>query len=232
MRRAARATGAVVQTTVHKLSSDVLGTCGKFEEMQLGSERYNLFTGCPQAKSVTIILRGGAQQFIDETERSLHDSIMVVRRAFKTSRIVGGAGSIEMSLSAHLREQARTIPGKQQLVMQVFGKALEAIPSTLAANSGLDPVDVLNKLRQLHATSTENVWFGVDCMSTGGVMNAYDAFVWEPSLVRLNALRAATDVTCLVLSIDETVRNPKSQPEEGGRAPRPGGAGRGRPMMR
>jgi T-complex protein 1 subunit eta len=41
--RLAKATGGVVQTTVNGLTEDVLGTCGVFEEVQLGSERYNLF---------------------------------------------------------------------------------------------------------------------------------------------------------------------------------------------
>lgn len=45
--------------------------------------RYNFFTGCPKAKTCTIILRGGAEQFMEETERSLHDAIMIVRRAIK-----------------------------------------------------------------------------------------------------------------------------------------------------
>ena len=46
---------------------------------QVGGERYNLFTGCPQARTATIVLRGGSEQFIDEAERSLHDAIMIVR---------------------------------------------------------------------------------------------------------------------------------------------------------
>lgn len=52
--------------------------------------RYNIFTGCPQAKTCTFILRGGAEQFIEETERSLHDAIMIVRRAVKNDSIVAG----------------------------------------------------------------------------------------------------------------------------------------------
>ena len=52
--------------------------------------RYNLFTGCPQAKTCTLILRGGAEQFIEETERSLHDAIMIVRRAIKNDAVVAG----------------------------------------------------------------------------------------------------------------------------------------------
>ena len=58
--RLAKATGAVVQSTVNGISEEVLGTCGSFEEAQVGAERYNLFTGCPGTKSCTIVLRGGA----------------------------------------------------------------------------------------------------------------------------------------------------------------------------
>lgn len=49
-----------------------------------------MFTGCPQAKTCTLILRGGAEQFIEETERSLHDAIMIVRRTIKNDAVVAG----------------------------------------------------------------------------------------------------------------------------------------------
>ena len=52
--------------------------------------RYNLFTGCVKARTCTIVLRGGAEQFIEETERSLHDAIMIVRRTIKNDAIVAG----------------------------------------------------------------------------------------------------------------------------------------------
>ena len=66
---------------------------------QVGAERYNVFTGCPLAKSATMVLRGGSEQFIDEAERSLHDAIMIVRRAIKNSAVVAGGGAIDMEIS-------------------------------------------------------------------------------------------------------------------------------------
>jgi len=112
LNRLAKATGAVVQTTVNGLTEDVLGTCGVFEEVQLGNERYNLFTGCTGAKSCTIVLRGGADQYIEEAERSLNDAIMIVRRAVKAKAVVAGGGAIEMELSRFLRDYLRKISGK------------------------------------------------------------------------------------------------------------------------
>ncbi len=47
MKRVAKATGALLQTTVNNVTSDVLGTCGKFQEKQIGAERYNLFEEGP-----------------------------------------------------------------------------------------------------------------------------------------------------------------------------------------
>ena len=43
-----------------------LGTCASFEESQIGGERFNIFEGCPEAKTCTLVLRGGAEQFIAE----------------------------------------------------------------------------------------------------------------------------------------------------------------------
>ena len=60
--------------------------------------RFNIFIGCPQSKTCTIIMRGGAEQFMAETERSLHDAIMIVRRAIKNDAIVAGIPTYILSI--------------------------------------------------------------------------------------------------------------------------------------
>ena len=180
IQRVAKATGAVLQTTVHGITEDVLGFCGKFEEIQLGNERYNMFTQCTSTKSTTLVLRGGAAQYLEETQRSLNDAIMIVRRAFKSHAVVAGGGAIEMELSRYLREYLKTIPGKTQLVTSGYAKALETIPKTLAENSGMDSTDVITKLRQKHQQGgAEGMWYGVNVLE-GNVEDLYKKFVWEP----------------------------------------------------
>jgi chaperonin GroEL (HSP60 family) len=44
---------------------------------------------------------------MEETERSLHDAIMIVRRASKNDAVVAGGGAIEMELSKYLRDCSR-----------------------------------------------------------------------------------------------------------------------------
>jgi len=209
LQRTMKACGGSIQTSVQSMTPDVMGECAHFEEVQIGGERYNLFTGCPHAKTVTLILRGGAEQFIEETERSLHDAIMIVRRAMKNDAVVAGGGAIEMELSKYLREYSRTIAGKEQLIIAAFARALEVIPRQLSDNAGFDSTNVLNKLRQKHAVEEEGMWYGVDIASED-IANNFEAFVWEPAVVKLNALTAASEAACLILSIDETVQNPKS----------------------
>ncbi|KAI9221452.1 chaperonin Cpn60/TCP-1 family [Blastocladiella britannica] len=226
LERVCKATGASVQSSVNDLKDIHLGHCAAFNERQIGGERFNLFTGCPQAKTCTLVLRGGAEQFIAEVERSLHDAIMIVRRAIKNKDVVAGGGAIEMELSKYLREEARKIEGKQQLIVSHYAKALEVIPRTLCDNAGFDATDILNKLRQKHAMDANGKWFGVD-VNAESIADNFAAFVWEPSVVKINALAAATEAACLILSIDETVKNPQSEKPQAGAPMRGRGRGRG-----
>lgn len=45
---------------------------------------------------------GYFSQFIEEAERSLHDAIMIVRRALKNSTVVAGGGAIDVCLHPKL----------------------------------------------------------------------------------------------------------------------------------
>jgi T-complex protein 1 subunit eta len=226
LKRTMQACGGSIQSTVTGLTDEFLGTCELFEEKQIGGDRYNLFTGCVKAKTCTLILRGGAEQFIEETERSLHDAIMIVRRTIKNDAIVAGGGAIEMELSKYLRDYSRTIAGKEQLLIACMAKALEVIPRQLCDNAGFDATNVLNKLRQKHAQ--DGRWYGVD-INNEDIADNFEACVWEPAVIKINALTAATEAACLILSVDETIKNPKSTTDTDAMAPGRG-RGRGRPM--
>ena len=90
----------------------------------------------------------------------------------------------------------------------MFAKSLEIIPKVISDNAGLDSLDVINKLRHKHGNSlsnsgrgdTEHKFLGVDM--NNGLGNSYENFVWEPAMVKINALKAATEAACTILSID------------------------------
>ena len=207
--RVAKATGACLLQTCNDITEKSLGTCGIFEERQIGAERFNLFQECPKSKTATIIIRGGAEQFIEEAERSMNDAIMIVRRASKATSIVAGGGAIEMELSKYVRNEGMKISGKEQFVVLGFARALEIIPKTLAQNSALDAIEVMNKLRQKH-NKEDDCKFGVNCFD-GGIIDTYINYVWEPTILKENVLNSATEAACTIISVDQTVKNPKSE---------------------
>lgn len=104
-----------------------------------------------------------------------------------------------MEISKILRDESKLIQGKQQLMLAAFAKALECIPRQLCDNAGLDATDVLNKLRMLHAR--DQVWMGVNLEVDAdlGIADNYEKFVWEPALVKTNALEGATEAACMIL---------------------------------
>lgn len=211
IKRVAKSCGGAVQTTVSSVEPQNLGTCEEFEEKQVGNERYNFFRGGAGKASATVVLRGGSEHFIDEAERSLHDALCIVKRAHKNTVVVGGGGAVEMELSKELRNYARTISGKGQVIVNGFARALEVIPRQVAENAGMDSTEILTQLRNRH--SQEDNWFGVDVV-LGGVCDTVQAAVLEPVSVKKNALRSATEAACLILSIDETVRNPQNEQQQ------------------
>lgn len=226
LKRTMKSCGGTILSTVQDLNDSLLSFCDYFEERQIGGERFNIFQGCRNAKTCTLILRGGAEQFLEETERSLHDAIMIVRRTIKNDSVVAGGGAIEMELSKELRDYSRTIAGKEQLLIGAFAKALEIIPRQLCDNAGFDATNILNKLRQKHAQG--QCWYGVD-INKEHIADNFEACVWEPSIIKINALTAASEACCMILSVDETIKSPKSadaaaMPQMGG------GRGMGRPM--
>ncbi|KDD72411.1 hypothetical protein H632_c3382p1 [Helicosporidium sp. ATCC 50920] len=135
-----------------------------------------------------------------------------------------------MAASAALRSAAQDLPGRAHLFVGAYARALEVIPRQLACNCGFDATGLLNTLRSRHAAGDEaGACLGLDA-SSGGVVDTMRACVWEPSIVKINALHAATEAACLVLSVDETVRNPRSETADasGGGMARMGGRGMGR----
>jgi len=210
LKRVAKATGGTIQTTANDLFDGILGTCGKFEERRVGDERFNVFEDCVASLTSTMVLRGGSEQFIAESERSIHDALMVVKRCLKSRAIVAGGGAVEMEVSKHLREHALTIEGKGQFIVNAVAKALEVVPRQLSDNAGFDSTDILAALRRKHTRDGDGKWFGVD-INEGGICNTFETGVWEPCDNKCNSLAAAAEAACVILSIDETVVNPKSQ---------------------
>ena len=69
------------------------------------------------------------------------------------------------------REHARTIPGRGQVFVNAYARALEVIPRQLCDNAGFDATDVLSRLRNKHSQPEDKgKHFGVD-IATGAPLS-------------------------------------------------------------
>ncbi|BAN90763.1 thermosome beta subunit [Aeropyrum camini SY1 = JCM 12091] len=208
----ARATGARIVTDIDDLRPEDLGYAELVEERKVGEDKMVFIEGAKNPKSVTILLRGGFERLVDEAERALHDALSVVADAIMDGKIVAGGGAVEAEIAKVLYEYSSKLPGKTQLAVEAFARAVEALPQALAHNAGHDPIEVLVKLRSAHERP-ENKWYGVD-LDTGDIVDMWSRGVLEPMRVKLNALKAATEVASLILRIDDVIAARKEEEEK------------------
>jgi thermosome len=202
MEALAKATSARIVTNIDDLGSDDLGEAAKVEERKIGESDMVFVTGCPQAKSVSVLLRGGTEHVVDEIRRAFDDAIGVVSVAREDGAVLTGGGSVLASLSRDLRAYAEGIGGREQMAIEAFAGALEVIPRTLAENAGLDPVNTIIELRKAHAEGKST--YGVNVYE-GGVMDMLEANVLEPVRVVDQAIQSATETAVMILRIDDVI---------------------------
>lgn len=79
------ATGARIVPRFEEITPEKLGTAGSIKEISFGTstDKVILISECPNAKAVTILIRGGSRTICDEAKRCLHDAICVVRNMVK-----------------------------------------------------------------------------------------------------------------------------------------------------
>ena len=189
---------------IDSFTQDKLGTAAKCEEVTLseGSKIVEI-TGVPnEAKTVSILCRGSNQLVLDETERSLHDALCVMRSIIKRKAMVPGGSAPETEIAVKLTELANKTQGFKSYCFKAFADALEVIPYTLAENAGLKPVEIVTELRNKHRNGEKSAGINV---KKGIISNMFDEKVIQPSLVTISALKLATEVVRMILKIDDIV---------------------------
>src|SRR6266581_2340326 len=164
---------------------------------------------------------GYAKLVVDEVERSLEDATSVVSVAIEDGKVITGGGSSATEIALTLRDYASSVGGREQIAIEAFADAVEAIPRTLAENAGLDPIDILIELRKEHKKG--NKYAGVNVF-TGKVADMKKENVIEPIRVGSQAVSSATDAAVMVLRIDDVIAA-RSGGGAGGAGPKGGGEG-------
>lgn len=219
MEKLAKATGGNIVTNLDSLNEKDLGYAGVVEEKRVGDDEATYVRNCKNPKSVTILLRGGTSHVVDEIERATEDVIGDLVSALRVGKVVAGGGACEVELSTKLRKYSNSLSGKEQLAVQAFADAIEIIPRTLAENSGLDPIDILTKIKAQH--DKDKKWAGIDVFSEK-IVDSWKAGVIEPLNIKTQAITSASEVASLILRIDDIIASSGSK-DSGGPMMPPGG---------
>lgn len=185
------------------LSEDDLGFAQKVQFEKIGDDKYTLFSGCKNPKSVSILLKGGLDKILTTAEVSLHDVLSVIAKIIDTKTVVAGGGAIYMELAKRIRTYANEIGGKEQLAVAAFALALEEIPKTLIRNAGLEEIEKITELRAAHKTDNDK-WVGIDTI-TNTVEDNFKKGIVEPAELLIHIIKSGSELSNLILRIDRII---------------------------
>ncbi len=204
LEKIADAVGGQLITDFKDIRPEYLGSAELVEEIKVGKDKILFIRGCKDPKALCIFIRGGTEHIVYEAERRMNDVLSVLRNALEDTKILVGGGAIELELSQKIKSWANNFSGKEQLAIRAFAEAFEVIPRTLIENSGLNPLDILPKLRESHTKSVDGNWFGFDSISKS-IQNMHDLGIFDTFRVKLHALKAADEISRQILNIDDVI---------------------------
>ena len=198
-----KAIGCKPIADIDNFTEDRLGTADLIEELDSSGSKIVEITGVTSKNikpTVSVIIRGANNLVLDETERSLHDALCVIRCLVKQQALIAGGGAPEIEVSRQLMKEANKLSGVEQFVYKEFAQALEVIPTTLAENAGLNPINVVTDLRNRHENGEKDAGISV---RRSGASNTYDEHVLQPVLVSTSAIVLASECVKSILRIDD-----------------------------
>ncbi len=203
MEKLARATNAKLVNNIFDIKAEDLGKAGKVEEKKIGDDNMIFVSECVDPKAVSILIRAGIEHVLDEAERMFDDALSVVKAVIEMPYILPGGGASEIELAKRLRAYARSIGGREQLAIEIYANALEIIPKTLVENAGYNPVDLIVELRSKHESDKGNS-YGIN-IDTGKPDDMMALGVIEPLMILTQAIQSATEVSSMILKIDDVI---------------------------
>jgi len=198
----AQATGARQLGTLDDVEDADVGTTASLRVETYGEDELTFVEGADTANA-SLFVRGSTDHVVDELERALNDAIDVAIAALDKGGVVGGAGAPEIAIADHVRSHAAGIEGRKQLAIEAFATAVDALPRTLAENTGLDPIDALVDLRARHDAQGRAGLATTD--RSGKVGDPVEEGVLDPAAVKREAVDSATEAATMILRIDDVI---------------------------
>lgn len=217
VKRIARATGATFVASLSNLEGEesfdaaFLGSAEDISQARICDDELIIIKGTKAKPAASIILRGANDIYVDEMDRSVHDSLCAVKRVIESKAVVPGGGCVEAALSIYLENFATSLGSREQLAIAEFAQAMLVIPKTLVVNAAKDSTELVAKLRAFHnASQTIEAkkgfkWIGLD-LENGKCRDNKEAGVLEPAMSKIKSLKFATEAAITILRIDDMIK--------------------------
>jgi len=202
-RALARTTGAAQLGSLGELDSDDFGHAESVSVETYGEDDLTFVSGGAATEAVTLFLRGSTEYVVDELERAINDAVDVVTAAIQAGGVVPGAGGTEIAIADHVRNEVAGVEGRKQLAIEAFADAVDALPRTLAENTGMDPIDALVDLRaEFEAENRAGI---ISTSRSGSIGDPVAEGVLDPAAVKREAVDSATESATVILRIDDVI---------------------------
>ena len=190
----------------HSPSDDMNEQMTVVEEREIDDVKYLFVSGKGDSPVKTLVIRGSTRTTLDETERGFDDALGVASIIHNGGDVVWGGGTTYCALAMYIRNEAASVSGRKQMAIEAFADALESIPSTLAENSGHDPLDCILAMRKaLYDDPDMKIQALGPDVEEGGLIDMKELGVLEPAKLVRQSIMSATEVTTAMLKIDDMV---------------------------
>ncbi|MBA0833018.1 hypothetical protein Goarm_017362 [Gossypium armourianum] len=208
LRRFCRTTGTSALLKLSQPKPDDLGFVDSISVEEIGGSRVTVVRSEEGGNKIaTVVLRGSTDSILDDLERAVDDGVNTYKAMCRDSRMVPGAAATEIELARRLKEFSFKETGLDQYAIAKFAESFEMVPRTLAENAGLNPMDIISKLYEKHASGNTKV--GIDLGggdSEDGVCKDVSTLnIWDLYVTKFFALKFAADAACTVLRVDQII---------------------------
>lgn len=204
LRRVAKTVNATVLPKIIPPTPEEMGYCDNVYVDEVGDVPVILFKQDKEEGAIsTIIVRGSTDNIMDDIERSIDDGVNNFKGLTKEGRLLPGAGATEIELAKQLASISETYPGLEQYAVKKFGEAFEAIPKTLAENSGKKSTEVLSQLYAAHQEGKVNQGFNIE--EDSDVLDVNQKGIYDLYLTKYWGITYATKAAISVLYVDKII---------------------------
>jgi len=220
LRRFCRVTGASAVSKFQAPMPDQIGYVQSCAVEEIGGAKVTRVEQSDALSSVcSIVIRGAAENSLDEIERCVDDGVNAYKVLCKDPRVVLSNGGVEMELAKQIRAFGNQLHGLDQHSVSAYAAALDAIPKLLAENACQEDANGVSSTPSTLASSTDAAMGDASDASAAPVTQMKEDGVYDLFRTKQRGIKHATEAAIAVLSVDQIIM---SKPAGGPQPPKRG----------